>query len=56
MKKVILITGISSGFGEQIAKLLADKGHVVYGTVRNEPVSDNQVHQLRMDLYRQRLH
>jgi len=50
MKKVILITGISSGFGKQIAKLLAEKGHVVYGTVRNETVSDNSIHQLRMDL------
>ena len=53
MKKVILITGISSGFGKQIARLLAEKGHTVYGTVRNEPVSDPEssgVHQLRMDL------
>ena len=34
MKKVILITGISSGFGKQTAELLAEKGHTVYGTVR----------------------
>ena len=50
MKKVIIITGISSGFGKQIAKLLANKGHIVYGTVRNETVSDDLIHQLRMDL------
>jgi short-subunit dehydrogenase len=50
MKKIILITGISSGFGKQIAKFLADKGHIVYGTVRKESGSDDLVHQLKMDL------
>jgi len=50
MKKVILITGISSGFGIETAKLLAENGHIVYGTVRNESVSDEKVYQLRMDL------
>ncbi len=51
MKKVILITGISSGFGEQTARLLADSGHVVYGTVRKDTKSDNdKVHQIKMDL------
>jgi short-subunit dehydrogenase len=50
VNKVILITGISSGFGQQMAKLLAKKGHIVYGTVRklNEPV--DLVHQLIIDL------
>ena len=49
MKKVILITGISSGFGKQTAKHLAEKGHIVYGTVRKvtEPVS--MVHYLKLD-------
>lgn len=50
MKKVILITGISSGFGKQIAKLLAEKGHTVYGTVRKFTECDDLVHQLEMDL------
>lgn len=35
MKKVILITGISSGFGKQTAEFLAAEGHIVYGTIRN---------------------
>jgi len=50
MKKVILITGISSGFGEQTAKLLAEQGHIVYGTVRKESAPEDRVHQLIMDL------
>jgi len=50
MKKVILITGISSGFGKQTAKLLADNGHIVYGTVRKESGSDDRIHYLTMDL------
>jgi len=50
MNKVILITGVSSGFGQQISGLLAQKGHIVYGTVRKEPGSDKMVHYLKMDL------
>jgi short-subunit dehydrogenase len=50
MKKVILITGISSGFGQQTARLLAEKGHIVYGTVRRKTISDTTVNYLTMDL------
>jgi NAD(P)-dependent dehydrogenase (short-subunit alcohol dehydrogenase family) len=50
MKKIILITGISSGFGKQTARLLAEKGHVVYGTVRKETDEEKQVNYLKMDL------
>ena len=34
MKKVILITGASSGFGKSTAELLAKRGYTVYGTSR----------------------
>lgn len=50
MKKVILITGISSGFGKQTARLLAENGHKVYGTVRRNTFSDTPVHYITMDL------
>jgi NAD(P)-dependent dehydrogenase (short-subunit alcohol dehydrogenase family) len=50
MKKVILITGISSGFGKQTARLLAETNHIVYGTVRKLVEPMNQVQTLVMDL------
>jgi short-subunit dehydrogenase len=50
MRKVILITGISSGFGKQTAALLAKNGHVVYGTVRKTTETDPLVNVLQMDL------
>ena len=31
-----LITGCSKGFGRELARWVADKGHVVIATVRNE--------------------
>ncbi len=50
MAKVILITGISSGFGREMAKFLAKEGHSVYGTVRKniEPIGMGNI--LKMDL------
>jgi short-subunit dehydrogenase len=50
MKKVILITGISTGFGKQTARLLAENGHSVYGTVRKETEKTGSVNYLIMDL------
>lgn len=50
MKKVILITGISSGFGKHTARLLAEAGHTVYGTVRNSGDNTGSVQTLVMDL------
>jgi len=50
MKKVILITGISSGFGKETARLLSQQGHIVYGTVRKDTKPLEHVNYLRMDL------
>ncbi len=50
MSKIILITGISSGFGKQTAQLLAKQGHIVYGTIRKECETGDKVHVLKMDL------
>ena len=50
MKKIVLITGISSGFGKETASLLAKQGHTVYGTVRKEIETDPLVKVLLMDL------
>ena len=47
---IVFITGISSGFGLETARLLAQEGHTVYGTVRRavEPLSN--VHYLTLDV------
>jgi len=50
MKKVVLITGVSSGFGRKTAELLAKNGYTVYGTVRKDCDVDSSVKILKMDL------
>ena len=50
MSKVILITGISSGFGKKTAEYLAQKGYKVYGTVRKDIDPIHGVRILKMDL------
>ena len=47
---VILVTGISSGFGLETARLLAWQGHVVYGTVRRDVEPIEGVHYLNLDV------
>ena len=47
---VILITGISSGFGLAIARKLSEEGNIVYGTVRREVDPLPQVHYLKVDV------
>ncbi len=50
MGKVVLITGISSGFGRETAGLLAKHGHSVYGTIRLPGEAVDDVNILNMDL------
>jgi len=50
MSKVILITGISSGFGKQTAQLLAGQGYSVYGTIRKKSEVSDSINVLMMDL------
>lgn len=47
---IVFITGISSGFGLETAKLLAEEGHTVYGTVRRAVEPLPKVHYLQMDV------
>ncbi len=48
--KIIIITGISSGFGKETASLLAKAGHTVYGTVRRDCETENNINVVKMDL------
>ena len=47
---VVFITGISSGFGLETARLLASEGHVVYGTVRRQVEPLPQVRYFTLDV------
>lgn len=47
---VVLVTGISSGFGLETARLLSQEGHIVYGTVRREVDPLPGVHYLKVDV------
>ena len=47
---IILVTGISSGFGLETARLLAEQGHVVYGTVRREVQQIEGIRYLNLDV------
>lgn len=47
---VVFITGISSGFGFETAKLLSEEGHAVYGTVRREVEPLPNVHYIKVDV------
>jgi len=50
MKKVVFITGISSGFGKSTAEYLAQKGHVIYGTSRKDIDDEDRINVLKADV------
>ena len=47
---IVFITGISSGFGLETARLLSQEGHTVYGTVRRTIEPLPQVHYFNVDV------
>ena len=51
MGKVILITGASSGFGYDAAKMLKEKGHIIYALARRIEKL-NELKALGINLYK----
>src|SRR5579883_2301631 len=49
-KKVVLVTGASSGFGQLSVQLLAQKGYLVFGTSRKEHSASSGVEMLVLDV------
>lgn len=53
-KKVILLTGASSGMGYETAQMLAEQGHIVYGGARRvekmEPLKQYGVKPISLDV------
>jgi len=47
---IVFITGISSGFGLETARLLSQEGHIVYGTVRRTVDALPNVNYLKLDV------
>ena len=47
---IVFITGISSGFGLETAKLLSQEGHIIYGTVRREVEPLPNVNYIKVDV------
>ncbi len=51
MKKVVLITGASSGLGKSIGEFLHEKGYTVYGTSRNpDKITDSVFRLLQLEV------
>jgi len=50
MKKVIIVTGASSGIGKEMASYLSKLGHMVYGTSRSIKNQTNSFQSLEMDV------
>lgn len=48
--QIILITGVSSGFGKITAQMLSEQGHIVYGTSRKPLEATGRVKMLVVDV------